>query len=1247
MSDAWTSSLCTATEEDIESWVSGDWWDADYIQHWLRLDESAGGVPQQYDRAELEDWTMRGEDEGCLSPSRSDRLLISPSTYDSWSSSSTSDNSCSIDSLANSSTLGCPGGGHPDLTSSTHTLGVDFTRDFYRLVKFESTKSLSSTCSTNRDGEGSGIAATLSKTNIISSEDPSSSRKRTGSSVEQGGPTNPFNQHSKLLRLEDDSTSGDGTTQHQELPNLLTVELPIRTEDTEDDAQYHHGKQSIDSGVFSNQESEFRDSTKPGHLGEISRVHGSRERGCENVLETSNSDENHQRYQKFLLAHCEKDCDTCTSGGELSNEPLDRYEYHIGTSQSYADSQRKHELHLDRSTTTHGKDTVNRNHATKCSQYVEDITAHNSQNVIKDSKETTRNVSICRQDMADTSQKTNKDYNKASTSKDPSDLTNVSNREPIDSRISHKDLVKCKLPHTSRNYKHIVSGGALLRNGELPYELLNSGVDAYENNPAPTKDHDRDYQTKDTPLQQYQHEHMKYLTNGGLLPKSEGGIGNIKTGSLIHAYENIKLFTGLPQYESHNVDQLYGNVKWESSNVDQLYGNVQWNDETCDNYDMMKKKTDRMFSEIKEKERDKEEEEEEGEIECLAEDFSYELSSRGVSRNGLRTELNTVIEENEDEESAAGPCPSSSPCTVPCLPIGQPSNLSQSNISQCDNTREPLSSDLMTRSLTSSTSTPDTVVNIHDTRQLVNDTRTSVNYTNPLVDNPRSSATLLVNDTRPKVNSSSDIHPISDIRTPQPSNNSHNGSNQTSSAQSKHEECQRDMRDPTPTNQRVIEPVESTNHLDNSRTLRDNTVIASDKITTNGTTIRDENGTLSNYNDVRSSTIENLINGQLNSSHNYLMERQAQNAHNYVNIQEINATSSSSDNSTNYANIEEIKATSNSRQDINAPNYSNIHVCNDSGIVPNYRNVQVNGTTSNGILSNYSNVQVNGTTPNGILPNYSNVQVNGTTSNGILPNFTDGRTTSKQVIDELNRLIQSDEMLHNCNNCCSQENSCSKHEKSNEFCCSGKENSVGLSNGISCSRVTHSTSRSGSSSQHSSSCKSANSQCDGSNSCNGYIGCRNGSSSSCSQYTGSDGGSCCNTGWIHVEKHIDLADPKARANLLDVMLSSSRSSSTSSSEEEMERTEGVEGVDYYHLHALHRFRRHKKAAHREPLGGALRFHSSFRPSIIGRDDFYVRYGEKEREAVASFDFLEGLSTASSSRCTLTSGDEDNEKVTEL
>lgn len=39
---------------------------------------------------------------------------------------------------------------------------------------------------------------------------------------------------------------------------------------------------------------------------------------------------------------------------------------------------------------------------------------------------------------------------------------------------------------------------------------------------------------------------------------------------------------------------------------------------------------------------------------------------------------------------------------------------------------------------------------------------------------------------------------------------------------------------------------------------------------------------------------------------------------------------------------------------------------------------------------------------------------------------------------------------------------------------------------------------------------------------------------------------------------------------------------------------------------------------------------SARPSIIGRgDDFFVRYGDKEREAVASFDFLDELVVPSS------------------
>ncbi|XP_054272246.1 uncharacterized protein LOC128992600 isoform X2 [Macrosteles quadrilineatus] len=135
--------------------------------------------------------------------------------------------------------------------------------------------------------------------------------------------------------------------------------------------------------------------------------------------------------------------------------------------------------------------------------------------------------------------------------------------------------------------------------------------------------------------------------------------------------------------------------------------------------------------------------------------------------------------------------------------------------------------------------------------------------------------------------------------------------------------------------------------------------------------------------------------------------------------------------------------------------------------------------------------------------------------------------------------------------------------------------------------------------------------------------------------TNLDSACCCPTGWVHVEREIDFTDPKTRANLLDVMLAASRSSSSaassssSSSSSAANSESGDEPQDYQHLHRLHRFRRQKKAsATREPLG-ALRCPLSVpRMSIIGRDDFFVRYGDKEREAVASFDFLEELSTTS-------------------
>ncbi|KAJ8725419.1 hypothetical protein PYW08_003602 [Mythimna loreyi] len=113
------------------------------------------------------------------------------------------------------------------------------------------------------------------------------------------------------------------------------------------------------------------------------------------------------------------------------------------------------------------------------------------------------------------------------------------------------------------------------------------------------------------------------------------------------------------------------------------------------------------------------------------------------------------------------------------------------------------------------------------------------------------------------------------------------------------------------------------------------------------------------------------------------------------------------------------------------------------------------------------------------------------------------------------------------------------------------------------------------------------------------------------------------TGWVHVEKDIDFSDPKARANLLDVMLASSDSSPSSCGSSPAEPP-----PPYSRLHRLHRSRRQKTAAALRVRGpGGLR--RSRRPSILGREGFFVRYGEPERAAVATFDFLDDFSGGSS------------------
>ncbi|KAF5292629.1 hypothetical protein FQA39_LY13962 [Lamprigera yunnana] len=140
---------------------------------------------------------------------------------------------------------------------------------------------------------------------------------------------------------------------------------------------------------------------------------------------------------------------------------------------------------------------------------------------------------------------------------------------------------------------------------------------------------------------------------------------------------------------------------------------------------------------------------------------------------------------------------------------------------------------------------------------------------------------------------------------------------------------------------------------------------------------------------------------------------------------------------------------------------------------------------------------------------------------------------------------------------------------------------------------------------------------------------------------------CRPTGWIHIEKDIDLTDPKARANLLDVMMASvsSDSSPTSSCGGSVASDSTEDAPDYGHLHRLHKFHRQKKVNAARPELAVVRASVPIsRPSIIGRPDFFMRYGEKEKEAVASFDFLDELSTTSSSlSCSI---EENEDKIIE-
>lgn len=217
-------------DEDRTSWYSGgELWDMDYVQHWLRLDETRTAIQQrmEYDAAELEDWTM---DDGSapgwkrMSSSADGKQQSLPCIEEDDATSSATGGVCKGEDGLMGSTkdmswhhfhhdhhnhlhhnlhqqeqnnhdqphpsqmpqqLPLYGSGSPghDSWSSTDEYaaadsppskrssmscsdsiellpppgpiaGTDFTRDFYRLVKFESSKSLASTSSRSVTGGG-------------------------------------------------------------------------------------------------------------------------------------------------------------------------------------------------------------------------------------------------------------------------------------------------------------------------------------------------------------------------------------------------------------------------------------------------------------------------------------------------------------------------------------------------------------------------------------------------------------------------------------------------------------------------------------------------------------------------------------------------------------------------------------------------------------------------------------------------------------------------------------------------------------------------------------------------------------------------------------------------------------------------------------------------------------------------------------------------------------------------------------
>jgi len=123
------------------------------------------------------------------------------------------------------------------------------------------------------------------------------------------------------------------------------------------------------------------------------------------------------------------------------------------------------------------------------------------------------------------------------------------------------------------------------------------------------------------------------------------------------------------------------------------------------------------------------------------------------------------------------------------------------------------------------------------------------------------------------------------------------------------------------------------------------------------------------------------------------------------------------------------------------------------------------------------------------------------------------------------------------------------------------------------------------------------------------------------------------TSWLYMNSVEDFSDLKTRDRVMNAVYVGS-----SSSEDEHSQFNPETKVEKCHdqllyrpqLHALHKNRRERKKGLVNGKIGLYNFRTRCRTSIVNSSEFFFRFGEKEKEACDSFNFLDELSISTPS-----------------